>query len=127
MKISAFGRIVGAFIVTVGLMFGLLVGTSSAQLVDSAARAPATQPSSGIEKPAVNGSDASTAQLGTFSACGWQSPIYRHCGQNQFILVRIDFSWSFDTTDIWVTKGETDLVWRFGRNIDYAWCIQNCG
>lgn len=126
MNRSYLGRVVGVLVVAFGLAFSLLSGAASAQVIDSAPKAQ-VQAAGDIAYGTVAPGPSNSAQLGTFSACGWSSPIYRHCGYNQFILVRVDFAWSWDTADIWVTRGETDLVWRYKRQIDNAWCIQNCG
>lgn len=126
MNRSYFGRVVGVLVVAFGLAFSLLSGTASAQVHGSVPKAQVQAGDIAYGAVAPPGPSA-VAQVGTFSACGWSSPIYRHCGQNQFVLVRADFAWSWDTADIWVTRGETDLVWRFGRQIDNAWCVQNCG
>lgn len=126
MNRSNLGHIFGAFVVAASLMLGLLAGTSSAMATPTS-QIPASYVAGNALKPGVTSGESDSTQFGTSSACGWQSPIYRHCGRNQFILVRVDFSWSWDEEDIWVTKGETDLVWRFKRSIDFAWCVQNCG
>jgi hypothetical protein len=144
MSHSYFRQVASTLVVAFGLLLGLLAGTASAQVIDSAPRAPAgigqsdqaqtqgsassygVRPQGSASSYGVGTSGKSTsAELGA-SACGWQRPVYWHCGGNQFVLVRVDFAWSWDTTDIWVTRGGTDLERRFGRSIDFAWCVQNC-
>ena len=133
MKRSYIGRVVGALVVACGMSLGLLTGTASAQVIDSAPRVPAGigQPDQAQTQGSASSygvgtrAEATSTRLGAL-ACGWQRPVYWHCGGNQFVLVRVDFAWSWDETDIWVTRGGTDLERRFGRPISNAWCVQNC-
>lgn len=120
------GRVIGGLVIVAGLILGLFAQSANAQVAMSD---PGSQIQSGVaSRDSAKGgtsSQASSSQVGAY-ACGWHRPVYWHCGGNQFALVRVDFAWSWDETDIWVTRGGTDLERRFGRAISNAWCIQNC-
>ena len=116
-------RITTAIVISISIVLSLFASTATAQTAMN-------KPNSQVQDrgdPGVINTRPSSGQFGVTAACGWNSPIYRHCGGNQFVLIRVDFAWSWDTADIWVTWGQTDLVWRYKRQIDNAWCIQNCG
>ncbi|MEU7480516.1 DUF6355 family natural product biosynthesis protein [Lentzea sp. NPDC042327] len=146
------GRVVGTFVVAAGLIFGLLAGTSSAQVTDSGpralaehARAQGSASSYGVHEQGSASSYGAREQqswAGTHAVsasyyrCGYyRSPysgldaFYTHCGASTFPRIRIQFNYGWSHRDITVL-GTANLSRHYALQgagmVTNAWCISDC-
>lgn len=135
MNRSYFGRLVGTLVVAAGLLLGLLSGTSSAQVMESAPRGQAEQvrAQGSASSYGAQGSASSYAVGASYYQCGyyrnWGEAYYTHCGNSAFPDIRVSFNWGMATRTIRV-YGTTNLSrhpsLQIGGVITGAWCVQNC-
>lgn len=147
MNRSYIGRLVGTLVVAAGLLLGLLSGTSSAQVIDSAPRFQAEQvraqgsassygaqgsaSSYGVQAPGSASSYAAAAS--SYYKCGyyrnWGEAYYTHCGNSAFPDIRVQFNYGMAHRTIRV-YGTTNLSrhpsLQIGGVITGAWCVQSC-
>lgn len=141
MNRSFFGRAASTFVVVLGLMLGLLSGTSSAQVIDSASRPQVggvqteqvrTQGSASSYGVHAQGSASSYAK-GAYYECGyyrnWGEAYYTHCGMSAFPDIRVSFNFGMTTRTIQVF-GTTNLSrhpkLQLPAAITGAWCVNYC-
>lgn len=137
MNRSYIGRVVGTFVVALGMLLGLFAASASAQVVD---RVPASQiQAGGAGSGAVKGDLAAVpgaAEVGAAYTCGYSrdryqgwDAVYVHCGRAAFPRIRVQFNYGWNHRDITIS-GSVNLSRHRDLQgagvITNAWCIRDC-